>query len=345
VVFVKSPAGLFSNLEIVENTFFSSYQFWIIAILGYYFLATMLPIDKIITKLYPLFGLLMIVMTVSVAVMLIIQAPHLEATKDIFMYFKEHKEHEFLTPNGLPIWPLLFTTITCGAISGFHSTQAPIMARCLTNEKYVRPVYYGAMMSEGIVACVWATAGIAAFPGGYEQLQALIAQGGPGLVVKEVSTTYLGAIGGVIAIIAVAIFPITSGDTAFRSLRLTIVDAFNVPQSMKNRLLLATPILLIAYAITFIDFLIIWRYFSFSNMLLSTSVLWLATKYLYDRGSFLWITALPASVGTAVTISYILNAEIGLGISREVSVPMGIAFAILGLVVVAIGLQKRPAAA
>ncbi len=341
VVFVKSPAGLFSNLEMFQGTIFSNYQFWIIAILGYYFLATLLPIDKIITKLYPLFGFLMIVMTVSVALMLIIKAPHLEATKDIFMYFHDHGENDFLTPNGLPVWPLLFTTITCGAISGFHSTQAPIMARCLTNEKYVRPVYYGAMMSEGIVACVWATAGIAAFPGGYEQLQQIIAQGGPGLVVKEVATTYLGVIGGVIAIIAVAIFPITSGDTAFRSLRLTIVDAFNVPQSMKNRLLLATPILIIAYAITFIDFLIIWRYFSFSNMLLSTAVLWLATKYLYDRESIVWITAIPASVGTAVTFSYIFSAEIGFGLAREVSVPIGAAMAIIGLVIVAIALQKR----
>ena len=120
-------------------------------------------------------------------------------------------------PDGLPVWPLLFMTITCGAISGFHSTQAPIMARCLTNEKYVRPVYYGAMMSEGMVACVWALAGIAAFPGGYAELQELLNQGGPGLVVNHVATSYLGVFGGIMAIVSVAIFPITSGDTAFRS--------------------------------------------------------------------------------------------------------------------------------
>lgn len=341
VVFVKSPAGLFSNLEIFQGTFFSNYQFWVLAILGYYFLATLLPIDKIITRFYPFFGLLMIVMTLAIAIMLMIKAPHLDAAHDIFMYFREHKEHDFLTPNGLPIWPLLFTTITCGAISGFHSTQAPIMARCLTNEKYVRPVYYGAMISEGIVACIWATAGITAFPGGYEQLQALIAQGGPGLVVKEVATSYLGVVGGVIAIIAVAIFPVTSGDTAFRSLRLTIVDAFNVSQSTKNRLLLAAPILLIAYAITFVDFLVIWRYFSFSNMLLSTSVLWLATKYLWDRGAFVWITAIPASIGTAVTFSYILSAEIGFDLSRDISVPAGLAVALGASVFVALKKKHR----
>lgn len=342
VVFIKSPAGLFSNLAIFENTIFAHYQFWVIAILVYYFLATLLPIDKIITKLYPLFGILMIVMTVSVAVMLLIKAPHLPVGNDFFAYF-EHREQAFLTPNGLPIWPLLFTTITCGAISGFHSTQAPIMARCLTNEKYVRPVYYGAMMSEGIVACVWATAGMAAFPGGYEELQNIISQGGPGLVVKEVATTYLGAVGGIIAIIAVAIFPITSGDTAFRSLRLTIVDAFNIQQSMRNRLLLAIPILLIAYWITFLDFSLIWRYFSFSNMLLSTSVLWLATKYLYDRKAIHWITSIPASIGTAVTVSYIVSAQIGLNLSRDIALPSGWITALMGLSWVAIADHKRKA--
>lgn len=340
VVFIKSPAGLFSNLEIFDGTIFENYQFWVIAILVYYFLATLLPIDKIITKLYPLFGVLMIVMTVSVAVMLLIKAPHLPVGNDFFAYF-EHREVLFLTPNGLPIWPLLFTTITCGAISGFHSTQAPIMARCLTNEKYVRPVYYGAMVSEGIVACVWATAGIAAFPGGYEQLQAIISQGGPGLVVKEVATTYLGVAGGIIAIIAVAIFPITSGDTAFRSLRLTVVDAFNIHQSVRNRLLLATPILLIAYWITFLDFALIWRYFSFSNMLLSTSVLWLATKYLYDRKAIHWITSVPASIGTAVTISYIISAPIGLSLSRDIALPAGWIIGAIGLSSVIIANYKR----
>ena len=336
VVFIKSPAGLFSNLEIFEGTFFSNYQFWVIAILVYYFLATLLPIDKIITKLYPFFGLLMIVMTVAMAVSLIFNAPHLPISGDFLMYFKEHKEHSFLTPNGLPIWPLLFTTITCGAISGFHSTQAPIMARCLSNEKYVRPVYYGAMISEGLVGCVWAIAGMAAFPGGYEQLQEIIAQGGPGLVVKEVATSYLGAIGGVVAIIAVAIFPITSGDTAFRSLRLTIVDAFNIPQSVRNRLLLATPILFIAYAMTFLDFGLIWRYFSFSNMLLSTSVLWLATKYLWDRKAIFWITAMPASIGTAITFSFIVTSDIGLGLDRNIGVSVGVFTAVSSLIFLAI---------
>jgi len=239
------------------------------------------------------------------------------------------------------VWPLLFVTITCGAISGFHSTQAPIIARCLTNEKYVRPVYYGAMLAEGVVACVWALAGIAAFPGGYVELKAIIAQGGPGLVVKQVASTYLGSVGGVMAVLAVAVFPITSGDTAFRSLRLTIIDAFKISQSIKNRLFVSIPILVIAYFMTKIDFSLIWRYFAFSNMLLSTSVLWLATKYLFERKAFHWIVSLPAIVGTAVTISYIMTAGIGLGLPQSAGHPIGIAVGIIGLVLIAIAHKKQ----
>ncbi|MFA7553021.1 MAG: carbon starvation CstA family protein [Spongiibacteraceae bacterium] len=327
VVFTMSPAGLLSNLDAFEGTILSENIFWVLVILGYYFLATLLPIDKIITKLYPAFGLLMVVMTVSMGAALLLHAPQLPEMGNIFAYFDHSQYHsDLLTPNpdGLPVWPLLFVTITCGAISGFHSTQAPIMARCLTSEKYIRPVYYGAMIAEGLVACVWATAGIAAFPGGYVELKGLLDQGGPGLVVNQVTTSYLGTAGGIMAVIAVAIFPITSGDTAFRSLRLTIIDAFNIHQSVRNRLLVALPILFIAYWMTKIDFSLIWRYFAFSNMLLSTSVLWLATKYLFDRGAFHWIVSLPAIVGTSVTVSYIVTAGIGLGFPQSYGEPVGI---------------------
>jgi len=327
VVFIMSPAGLLGSLSYFEGTMLAGNTFWVFVILGYYLLATLLPIDKIITKLYPAFGLLMIVMTTSIAIALLINAPHLPEMGDFLGYFNhDHFNHDFLEPNpdGAPVWPLLFVTITCGAISGFHSTQAPIMARCLTNEKYVRPVYYGAMISEGIVGCVWALAGIAAFPEGYVGLKAMLAEGGPGLVVNHIATSYLGAIGGIMAIIAVAIFPITSGDTAFRSLRLTIVDAFNIPQSMRNRLLLAIPILVIAYFMTKIDFTLIWRYFAFSNMLLSTSVLWLATKYLFDRGTFHWIVSIPAIIGTSVTVSYIMTTGIGFNLPQQYSLYIGV---------------------
>ncbi|MCH9692828.1 MAG: carbon starvation protein A [Gammaproteobacteria bacterium] len=340
VVFTMAPAGLLANLDIFKGTILASNLFWVLAILGYYFLATLLPVDKIITKLYPIFGLIMVVMGISLAVALLGNAPHLPIGGDFLGYFKaDHFDHDFLKPNpdGLPVWPLLFVTITCGAISGFHSTQAPIMARCLTNEKYVRPVYYGAMTAEGIVACIWALAGIAAFPGGYPELKALLDLGGPGQVISHVAGTYLGALGGLMAIIAVAIFPITSGDTSFRSLRLTIVDAFDIPQSLRNRILLAVPILIIAYFMTKIDFTLIWRYFAFSNMLLSTSVLWLAAKYLLDRGTFHWIVSLPAIVGSSVTLAYIATANIGLGLPATYSKPIGITVGLillLGLIIV-----------
>lgn len=342
VVFIMSPAGLLSNLSFFEGTIFAGNTFWVLVILAYYFLATLLPIDKIITKLYPLFGLLMIVMTTLVAVALLFNAPHLAEVNDIFSYFRGH-DHSLLEPNpdGLPVWPLLFVTITCGAISGFHSTQSPMIARCLTNEKYARPVFYGAMMCEGLVACVWALAGIAAFPEGYVGLKAMLTQGGPGLVVNHIATTYLGVFGGIMAILAVAIFPITSGDTAFRSLRLTIMDAFNISQTMTNRLALAVPLLGVGYLMTFLDFSLIWRYFAFSNMLLSTSVLWLATKYLFDRGTFHWIASIPAVIGTAISVSYIATAGIGLNLPMEYSKPIGIAVAIACLIALVMQHQKH----
>lgn len=345
VVFIMSPAGLLSNLSYFEGTFLAGNTFWVLVILAYYFMATLLPIDKIITKLYPLFGLLMIVMTTLIAVAILLEAPNLPEVTDIFAYFTDDHEHDFLAPNpdGLPVWPLLFVTITCGAISGFHSTQSPMIARCLTNEKYARPVFYGAMVCEGIVACVWALAGIAAFPEGYVGLKAMLDTGGPGLVVNHIATSYLGVFGGVMAILAVAIFPITSGDTAFRSLRLTIMDAFNISQTTLHRLALSAPILGIAYLMTFLDFALIWRYFAFSNMLLSTSVLWLATKYLFDRGTFHWIVSIPAVIGTAVTVSYIATAGIGLNLPIEFSKAIGAVTAVICLIGLVIQHQKRAA--
>ena len=347
VVFIMSPAGLLSNLSFFEGTFLAGNTFWVLLILAYYFFATLLPINKIITKLYPFFGLLMIVMTASIAVAILLKAPHLGEVNNIFCYFHEGHGHGLLdrNPGDLPVWPLLFVTITCGAISGFHSTQSPMIARCLTNEKYARPVFYGAMVCEGIVACVWAMAGIAAFPEGYVGLQAMLAQGGPGLVVNHIATSYLGVFGGVMAILAVAVFPITSGDTAFRSLRLTIMDAFNISQTVVNRLALAVPLLGIGYLMTFLDFSLIWRYFAFSNMLLSTSVLWLATKYLFDRGTFHWIVSIPAVIGTAISVSYISTASIGLNFPMEYSKWIGILVAIACLIGLVIQNQKRTAKA
>ena len=165
--------------------------------------------------------------------------------------------------------------------------------------------------------------------------------GGPGLVVNHVANSYLGVFGGIMAIVAVAVFPITSGDTAFRSLRLTVVDAFNIPQSIRNRLLLAVPILTIAYFMTKLDFTLIWRYFAFSNMLLSTSVLWLATKYLFDRGTFHWIASIPAVITTGVTVSYIMTAAIGFNLSPDLGKPIGAVVVVIGLILLVIAHNKH----
>lgn len=336
VVFIMSPAGLLSNLTAFEGTLLGSNLFWVLVILGYYFVATMIPIDKIVARFYPFFGGMMILITVVMAAVLLVQAPHLPTVGGLFDYLTGHHAHELLEPNpdGLPIWPLLFLTITCGAISGFHSTQSPIVARCLTNERYARPVFYGAMVGEGMVACVWAIAGIAAFPGGYPELKAMLDIGGPGFVVNHIATSYLGVLGGLMTIIAVAIFPISSGDTAFRSLRLTIMDAFAIPQSTRNRLLIAVPVLSVAYLMTLLDFSLIWRYFAFSNMLLSTSVLWLATKYLLMRGSLHWIASLPAIVVTSICAAYILTNRIGFNLPTEYSPWIGAVTALICLLFV-----------
>ncbi len=160
-------------------------------------------------------------------------------------------------------------------------------------------------------------------------------------MVNHIATSYLGVFGGVMAILAVAVFPITSGDTAFRSLRLTIVDAFNIPQSLRNRLLLSVPILAIAYLMTLLDFSLIWRYFAFSNMLLSTSVLWLATKYLFDRGNFHWIVSIPAVIGTSMTVAYIATAGTGLNLPMDYSKPIGVLVAVVGLIGLVLAHNKR----
>ena len=190
------------------------------------------------------------------------------------------------------------------------------------------------------VKVLW-LAGIAAFPEGYVGLKAMLDQGGPGLVVNHIATSYLGVFGGVMAILAVAIFPITSGDTAFRSLRLTIMDAFNISQTTLHRLALAVPILGIAYLMTFLDFALIWRYFAFSNMLLSTSVLWLATKYLFDRGTFHWIVSIPAVIGTSVTVSYIATAAIGLNLPMQYSKAIGVATVVVCMIALLLQHKKH----
>ena len=304
VVFILGPAKLLGNLTGINV------QVLVTCIFGYYFLATILPIDKIIGRLYPIFGALLLFMTFGVVGGLIFHGYDILPNLD------------FVTntnPDGKPIWPLLFITLSCGAISGFHSTQSPLMARCIQNESRGRMVFYGAMIVEGIIALIWATVGLS-FYDTPEALNAVIATGSPAAVVNEACNTLLGPIGGFLAIMGVIILPISSGDTAFRSTRLILAETFKVDQTKAvKRLMIAVPLFVIAFFITQVDFKIVWRYFGWSNQMLSMLVLWASAMYLVKNNKFHWICSIPATFMTAVDIAFILQAKIGFNLPATVS--------------------------
>ena len=323
VVFMVGPAELLAKLT--PN--FMNVTFWTIVVLIYYFLATLLPIDKIIGKLYPIFGVCLIIMAVGIAGATIYNSgtnPMMEIT------------FENLHPKGSPIWPLMFITVACGAISGFHATQSPIITRCIENEKNGRQIFYGAMVAEGIIALIWASAGIAFYKG---TGGLLAANGGNSSTVYDMSIGLLGNVGGVLAMIGVIACPITSGDTAFRSARLTIADWFKIDQTkIPNRLYLAVPLLGIGYLISLIDYQVVWRYFSWSNQTLAMIVLWAGSVYLakyakINKPISSLIAALPATFMSAVSCTYILYAEEGFHLSTSIAYPIGLIFAAVCLAI------------
>ena len=321
VVFMVGPAGLLAILtpDILDV------RVWTIIILVYYFLATMLPIDKIIGKLYPIFGICLIIMAVGIAGATIFHSgtrPMMEITL------------KNLHPAGKPIWPLMFITVACGAISGFHATQSPMIARCLTSEKQGRRIFYGAMVAEGVIALIWAAAGCAFYNKTGGLMTGLLeAGGGNSTTVYNMSISLLGPLGGVLAMIGVIACPITSGDTAFRSARLTIADWFHIDQKdTKKRLLLSAPLLLLGYLISFIDYSVVWRYFSWSNQTLAMIALWAGAAYLVKSGKhpgYSLIAAIPAAFMSAVSVTYILIAEEGFKLSTSIGYPVGICVALL----------------
>ncbi|GFM32699.1 carbon starvation CstA family protein [Desulfovibrio subterraneus] len=319
VVFVLGPAKLLANKIGFELDKTAAVAVWTGIIFAYYFLATILPVDKIIGRLYPLFAVCLLVMAGGLSTMLIV---------DGYTFFPNGIGLANVHPTGLPMWPLMFITIACGAISGFHATQSPLMARCLPDEKCGRPIFYGAMIGEGIIALVWATLGMT-FYQTPEALQAVLASGGPAAVVDQVATTLMGPIGGFLAIIGVIILPISSGDTAFRAARLIIADFTNVGQrDVAKRLMIAVPLFVVGYLITKTDFNIIWRYFGFSNQTLATIVLWAAAVYLVRHGKIHWIASIPATFMTAVCATYLCVApEFALKFDSSVGYPIGIATA------------------
>lgn len=313
VVFITGPAALLSG--ITPPTF--DKMFWIYAIFAYYVIATMLPIDKLIAKIYPIFGATLLIMAIGVTGGILFggyQIPEIQLAN--------------LHPGKLPIWPLMFITIACGAISGFHSTQSPMMARCITNERQGRKVFYGAMIAEGIVALIWAAAAMAFFGSTGELGAQMSANGGQAWVVNTISNTLLGKIGGVLAILGVVACPVTSGDTAFRSARLTVADILGFKQGpIKNRLMISLPLFVIGFVLTRIDFNIVWRYFAWSNQTLAMIVLWAAAMYLYLKNQVHWIATVPATFMSAVSITYILVAPEGFKLATSIAYPAGIATA------------------
>ena len=323
-VFAMSPAHMLANLS------HTNFIWWIIAIFGYYFLATLLPIDKIIGRFYPLFAVLLI--GVSIAMITVLFTSGTEFYPDLTL--------ANLHPQKLPIFPLMFVTIACGALSGFHATQSPLMARCLANEKYGRPIFYGAMITEGVVALIWATLGMAFYHNG-SALNQIISQSGPGGVVSDVANGYLGNIGGIFAVLSVILLSVTSGDTAFRSARLTIGDYWQKDsKSLKKRLLISVVVLSGGIALSFLDLTTVWLYFGWANQLLATITLWMATFYLYREKRYYVITLLPAGFMTAICTAYILQDKIGLRMPSDISNISGAILAVL-LVVIFVCYHKK----
>jgi carbon starvation protein CstA len=345
-VFVKGPALLLVQLlpaetvgrflgagagDVLSSTF-SGQPIWLwvvmAAIFGYYLIATLLPIDVIIGRLYPFLALALLTMVAGLSWATLtgrLGAPTFTLAN--------------LHPASVPAWPIIFITVSCGAVSGFHGTQSPLMARCLKSESRMRLVFYGAMIAEGVIALVWASAA-QGFYGTQAALNEALTTGGPGQVVHEVCVTTMGAAGGVLAILGVIVLPITSGDTAFRVGRLIVADYLNLPQrSVRNRYLVAVPMFAVAAALNFVNFTIVWRYFGWANQTLAAVTLWAGAVYLARTRSRWWMAAAPATFMTVMTFTYIMVEKVGLGLPHRLGTTLGIA---LGLVALAAFLAVRP---
>lgn len=310
VSFVTGPSDLIASLTGVNK------EIWLYVIFAYYLMATLLPIDKIIGTVYPYMGAALLFMAVGVGVMLV--AGDMKGTHEMIELTPATLKNWHFAPESNILVPMLFIVVSCGAISGFHSTQSPLMARCLKNEKYARPIFYGAMVSEGVVAMIWATAAMAYF-GGPEGLNNAMSEGvmidgvltkvTPAIAVDVICKSWLGKLGAVIAVIGVVVCPITSGDTAFRSLRLTIADFFKSDQKpISRRLIVSIPIFALAYFCCRMDFSTVWNYVGIGNQILAVIVLWTAAAYLISRGKPHWMCSLPATFLSFVCVSYFLMA-------------------------------------
>lgn len=315
-VFVSGPAELLAGM----TPDWMNAIFWIVVIFLYYILATILPVDKIIGKIYPLFAIALLFMALGILVMLYVKNPDLP---EIWTGFGTKYEKN-------PIFPMMFISIACGAISGFHATQSPLMARCMTKEKHCRPIFYGAMVAEGIVALIWAAAATCFFQenGIIDQVTGRAFSGAA--VATSISKEWLGAIGGVLAILGIVAAPITSGDTALRSARLIAADFFHIDQRpIAKRLMICLPLFIITFGVLLYSlrdaegFKVIWRYFAWCNQTLSVFTLWAITVYLVRSRKNFYIALLPALLMTLVCSTYICIAPEGLSLSKEISYIIG----------------------
>ena len=329
-VFVTSPAALLARLTPAAlNT-----TFWIVVILLYYILATLLPIDKVIGRLYPVFGVILMAMAAGIFGSLLLSGNYVLPELTV----------KNLHPAGQSAWPYMFVTVACGAISGFHATQSPMIAKCITSEKKGRVVFYGAMICESVIALVWAAAGVTFYNGTGGLANALQEMGQSG-VVYDISFGTMGSLGGALAVIGVVACPITSGDTAFRGARLILAEWTGLEQKrLGRRLLITLPLLAVGAALTQLNFDVLWRYFSWSNQTLAMIALWVATAYLVKTGKrpvCSLLTAIPAAFMSAVSMTYILVAEEGFRMAVQIAYPIGAAFAVGSFVVYTMLLKSK----
>ncbi|RME27651.1 MAG: carbon starvation protein A [Deltaproteobacteria bacterium] len=343
-VFVKAPAGLLAQmlpadtvagwLGIPAAESHGWHQawlwLWMVVIYAYYMLATLLPVDKIIGRVYPLFALALLVMVVGIAGYIVFG--HLAVPQFTL---------QNLHPKGTVAWPIIFITVSCGAVSGFHSTQSPIMARCIRSERYMRPVFYGAMIAEGFIALIWACAAQGWY-GSTENLLAALSpeNGGVSGVVHTICTGTMGTVGGILAILGVVVLPITSGDTAFRVARLIAAEYLGLDQKpVRNRYVIALPVFGLSLVLQFIDFKVIWQYFGWANQTLAAVVLWTGAVFLARRGRWWWMAAAPALFMTVMTVSYLMIAPVGLGMSQAAGTMVG---SVAGLAALGVFLAALP---
>lgn len=336
VSFVIGPSGLMANLTGWDK------EVWLYIIFGYYVLATLLPVDKIIGSIYPFMGAILLFMAFGIGGAMVVGALNgsvemVELTPSML------KNWHFNSATNL-IFPMMFIVISCGAISGFHATQSPMMARCLKNEKHARPVFYGAMIAEGIVAMIWATAAMAYF-GGPEGLNAAMSSTGVeinGQLIKNaqaadlvnlICNSWLGKVGAIIAILGVVICPITSGDTAFRSLRLSIADFLKFDQKpIVKRLAICIPVFVVAFFFCKVDFSTAWSYFGIANQMFAALVMWTGAAYLASKNRPHWMCSIPATFLTFICVSFIMISPLGFKLQPVVGYVAGIVVALAAFV-------------